>query len=375
MPPSPAAAVAASLRRAAPALVLFVAVRLLGLLALLVGAALADRSAHARLVRWDAQWYASIAAHGYGLEKVHPDGRLLSDLAFFPLYPWLERWVAAVTGLRYVDAGLLVTVAASLAAAWGIFAVADRLYGVRVGVVLVVVWAAVPVGIVESMAYSEALFTALAAWAVHAVLTRRWLTAGALAGLAGLTRPVGVAVVAAVVVAAAAALLTGERQRGRAVAGALVAPLGWLGYVAWVGAREHDPGAYFTVAGRWGNSFDGGVAFGRWVVGYLTGPDPVLGVLLVAAVAALVGLFVLSVRDRQPLPLLVFSGVMLFVALTSSGYFGSKPRYLLPAFGLLLPVALRLGRLRPRATAAVLAVLALASSTYGAVWLLGPGPP
>jgi hypothetical protein len=362
-------------RALSTALALFVAVRLLGLVALVVGAALDGRSAHARLVRWDAQWYASIAAHGYGFERVAPGGRTLTDLAFFPLFPFLERLVASLSGMRYVDAGLFVAAVASVVAAWGIFAVADRVYGTRVGVVAVVLWAALPVGIVQSMAYAETLFTAFAAWAVHAVLDRRWLLAGLLATLAGLTRPVGVAVGVAVMVAAALAMARRDRDRARAVVGAAVAPLGWLGFVGWVGVRTDDTMGYFAVGRQWGNGFDGGAAFAHWVTGYLTGRQPLLGVLLVLAVVALVALLVASVRDRQPVPLLVYSAAMVFVAMTSSGYFGSKPRYLLPAFGLLLPVAVRLTRLRPAATVAALVVLALASSAYGAIWLLGQGPP
>ena len=89
------------------------------------------------------------------------------------------------------------------------------------------------------MAYSEALFTALAAWALHACLCRRWLLAGLLAALAGLTRPVGAAVVAAVLVTA---LVQVVRERGTRVrrSGALLAPLGLLGYVGWVGLRVGD---------------------------------------------------------------------------------------------------------------------------------------
>ena len=363
-------------RRALPtALALYVAVRLLGLVGLAVGAAATGMSAHARLVRWDGQWYAAIAAHGYGLERLVPGGRTLTDLAFFPLYPFLERLVASGTGLRHVDCGLIVAALASVAAAWGIYAVAQRLYGVRVGVVTVVIWAALPIGIVESMAYSETLFTAFAAWTVHALLDRRWLLAGLLATLAGLTRPMGVAVAAAVVVAAAVAVARGERDRLRAALGAVVAPLGWLGYVAWVAVRTDGPLGYFAVGRQWGNGFDGGAAFARWVVGFLSGAQPWLGLLLVLAVALLVALLVLSVRDRQPLPLLVYSATMAFVAMTSSGYFGSKPRYLLPAFGLLLPAAVRLARARLAVTTAVLVVLTGGSAVYGAFWLLGPGPP
>lgn len=344
--------------------------RALGLLALAVGAGVDGASAHERLTRWDAQWYAHIARHGYGLTKHVPDGRHLSDVAFFPLYPGLERLVATATGLSVLDAGLVVSALAGLAAAWLLHALGTHLYDARTGLLLVLLWAALPVGIVTSMAYSEALFTALAAGAVLAAVRCSWLLAGLLAALAGLTRPVGLAVVAGVVLAAALALL--RREDGpRPVLGAVLAPLGWLGYVGWVGLGEGEPLGYFTVAGRWGNSVDGGAAFARWTVDQ----GPVLGALVALGVAVLLLLLWLGWRDRQPAALLGYSATLVVLALTTSGYFGSKPRYLLPAFGLLLPLAVRLARVRPAARWTTVGVLVLGSAAYGAVWLLGPGPP
>lgn len=360
-------------RAAVRAVLLVLGVRVVGVLALAFAAASSGRSAHARLVRWDAQWYAGIARAGYGHTVLHPDGRHLSDYAFFPLLPLMERVVVAVSGLAYVDAGLVVTWAATALAAWGLYAVGAQVYDARVGVLLAVLWSVVPVAIVTSMAYSEALFSALAAWAVHATLRRHWLLAGALAALAGLTRPVGVAVVAAVAVPALVAVV--RRRERRALAGMLLAPLGFLGYLAWVGTRTGEPLGYFRVADGWGNGFDGGRAFGGWVVGHLDGDNWWQGVVLLAGVLLLLGLLVLAVRDRQPLPLLVLGATLLGLALTTSGYFGSKPRYLLPAYPLLLPLALRLSRLRLRTAVGVLGVVAAGSVAYGAAWLLGPGPP
>ena len=354
----------------------FALVRVLGLVALAVGASRSGLSVHERLTRWDSQWYAHIARHGYGLTKVVPDGRHLSDLAFFPLYPSLERAVHAVTGLRYPDAGLVVTALAALGTAAVLHDLGLRLYGARAGLVLVLLWAAVPVGIVESMAYSEALFTLLAAGAVLAVVREKWVLAGLLASLAGLTRPVGLAVVAGIGVAALVRVLRRDAT-WRVLAGAVLAPMGWLGYLLWVGARVGDPLGYFTVAGRWGNSFDGGAAYVSWVGGFLRGgpAQVLLGVLLVVGTGVVGWLVWLGVRDRQPVVLVGYTVTLVLLAFTSSGYFGSKPRYLLPAFGLLLPVAVRLGRARPVVTWSVLGLLTAVASTYGALWLLGPGPP
>nr|WP_229759171.1 hypothetical protein [Peterkaempfera bronchialis] len=360
-------------------MLVYVGVRLLGLAALAGWAAVAGKSPHTLLSgRWDSLWYTRVAEHGYAYTLHLPGGRVHSDLAFFPLLPWLERWLSAVTPLHPADAGLAVGWLASLAAAWGIFAVGDRVYGRSAGIALVALWAVLPTGIVQSMAYTESLFTALAAWALYALLSGRWLWAGTLAALAGLTRPVGVAVVAAVWAVAVAELLRDRRAwrtQPRMLPGVLIAPLGWLGYVAWVGVRTGSLTGYLDVQGGWGNGFDGGLNFARFIGRQLSTPPFAGGLGLLAAVALLGWLYTRCVRQSQPLPLLVYAGVVLALALTGAGYFGSKPRLLMPAFPLLLPIALALARLRPRRTALILTAAALASAVYGAFWLHGSGPP
>ncbi|MBT3151788.1 glycosyltransferase family 39 protein [Streptomyces sp. CHD11] len=417
-----------ALRRAAPALLGYAAVRALGLVVLALWSEARGKSAYTLLTaRWDSLWYARVAELGYGYEVRLPNGDVHSDLAFFPLLPWLERLVAAVSPLSYADGGFLVAAVASLAAAWGVFAVVDHVYGRRAGVYTVLLWAVLPVGIVQSMAYSESLFTALAAWSLYAVLTGRWVTAGVLAGLAGLTRPVGLAVVAALWAAAVVSFLrdradaprgdtpfgrdrsaapgdgarTGEHAgtsattprapapdgaprvlgapdvRLRRVLGMLLAPLGAAGYVLWVGHRTgNGPPAYLEVQAGWRNGFDGGYAFARFIAGRFTSfPSALAGVGLVLGVGLLVWLYVVCVRRRQPLPLLVYAGVVTALALCASSYFGSKPRLLLPAFPLLVPLALALARLRAPRPALVVGAVAAASAAYGAFWLNGSGPP
>ncbi|MET9257291.1 hypothetical protein [Streptomyces sp. NPDC003717] len=373
-----AAARPGALRRATPALLGYAAVRALGLLVLAVWSAARGTSAWTLLTaRWDSLWYTRVAELGYGYQVRLPNGDVHSNLAFFPLLPWLERLGAALTPLSAAGAGFAVALLASLAAAWGIFAVADRVYGRRAGVCAVLVWAVLPVGIVQSMAYSESLFTALAAWSLYAVLTGRWVSAGTLAALAGLTRPVGLAVVAAVWAAGIAATLNDRPGGARRLAGMLLAPLGAAGYVLWVGHRTGGGVlGYLDVQAGWRNGFDGGLAFARFVAARFTSvPGALAGVALIVGVALVLWLYAAGVRQRQPLPLLVYSGVVTALALCASSYFGSKPRLLMPAFPLLLPLALALARARMPRPAAVLAGVALLSAGYGAFWLNGSGPP
>ncbi|MER7232545.1 glycosyltransferase family 39 protein [Streptomyces olivaceus] len=382
-----------ALRRAAPALLGYAAVRALGLLVLALWSAARGKSAYTLLTaRWDSLWYTGVAELGYGYEVRLPDGDVHSNLAFFPLLPWLERLGAAVGPLSYADAGFVVSLLASLAAAWGIFAVAEHVYDRRVGLCAVLLWAVLPVGVVQSMAYSESLFTALAAWSLYAVLTGRWVTAGALAALAGLTRPVGLAVTAAVWAAAVVAFARDRSRAGaegahgppyapgegaRRVLGMLLAPLGAAGYVLWVGHRTGDgPLGYLDVQAGWRNGFDGGAAFARFVAEKFTSfPAALAGAALVVGVALLVRLYVAGVRQRQPLALLVYTGIVVLLALCASSYFGSKPRLLLPAFPLLLPLARALARTRTSRAAAVVCGVAVAAAVYGAFWLNGSGPP
>jgi hypothetical protein len=361
----------------------FVAVRLLVLSTVAVAAARDGRSLVDVLTRGDARWYARVAEDGYGRVVLHEDGRHLADYAFFPLFPALERVASELTGLEVRTAGLLVSAVASLVAAAGVFAVTERVAGTRTAVVTTVLWAVVPVGVVQSMAYSESLFTALAAWSLHAVLRRSWLLAGALACAAGATRPVGAAVVLAVVAAALASMVadwprdeTQPRRRDPRRAAVAIAPAGLVGYLAWVGWATGRPDGYFAVAAGWGNGLDGGRAFVTWIGGQLTGSNLVGGQAVVAGLAVLAVSVVALVRRQVPAPLKVFAVVIVVLALTTSGYFGSKPRYLLPAFPLLIPLADVLARRLPlRVAIGVLAVAAGAAAVFAPVWLLDPGPP
>ncbi|WP_315891786.1 hypothetical protein [Streptomyces sp. P9(2023)] len=374
-PPSPHGVrlprrVRGTLRHAAPALLGYLAVRLLGLLVL-------GRWAHLRghgiwpalATSWDSRWYLAIADHGYepGPPGEPPDGH--RPMAFFPLYPALIKAVAAVTPGSRASVGLVLAVLCSLAAAWGIFAVGDRLYGRRVGTVLAVLWGALPVAVVQWMGYTESLFTALAAWALYAVLDGRWSWAAGLAVAAGLTRPTGIAVAAAVTVAG---LLAARRGSRRALAAALAAPLGWLAYVGWVGLRLGRWDGYFVVQESWGNAWDGGSVTLRQLRRQLVyTQDPQLFLVLVSlTLIAATALFTLCVADRQPLPLLVFAGVLLLVVLGSGGVYFPRARFLLPGFPLLLPLALAVGRARRHVAALVLGGAALSSAWLGAYMLL-----
>lgn len=363
----------AALLRAAPALGLFAVARLTGLLAMAGWSWHIGRSPRAIIARaWDSDWYMLIAEHGYGRTLHWPDGSVQSDLAFFPLYPALVRAGTTVLPVTSGTAGLVISWTAAGAAAWGIYAVVERLHGRRTATVLVLLWGLLPHSIVLSMAYTEPVLTAFAAWSLYALLTRRWVWAGVLALLAGLSRPNGIAVAAAVLAVAAYELFTAYRRRESARAnrriwtGAALAPLGWCGYVLEVGFRTGDPlGGYFAVQRGWTSRFDFGIGALKVVRAMVLRPSliPLMVALLVVVAAVL--LFALFALERPPAALLVYTAVLVLITLGGSGFFESKPRFLLPAFPLLLPLACAVAKARPRAAVVVTAALAGLSFAYG----------
>ncbi|MEU9150939.1 hypothetical protein AB0D59_10405 [Streptomyces sp. NPDC048417] len=369
-PHLPAAAVPRhALRRAAPALAAYLAVRLTGLVFLAVWAHRRHHGVWPMLAtQWDSRWYLGIADHGYthslGIAYDH------NNLAFFPLYPLLVKAVAVLTPGTRATTGLGLAWLASLVAAWGVFAVGDRVGGRRVGVLLTVLWAAYPVGLVQWMGYTESLFTAFAAWTLYAVLDERWLWAAAGSVLAGLTRPTGIAVAAAVTVTALLSLRT--RFSARALTAALVAPLGWCAYVGWVGLRLGRWDGYFAVQRMWHNELDGGAETVRWLrhlFGQVPRPELFLVVVSLTMLASVV-LLGLAVADRQPLPLLVFGAVLLVIVVASGGVYFPRARFLLPGFPLMLPVAGYLARASRRLRVLALTAAVAGSAYCGAYMLL-----
>ncbi|MFD5424642.1 mannosyltransferase family protein [Streptomyces sp. NPDC127084] len=362
-----------------PALLGYAAVRLTGMVVLAIAAAATGKDGLHRLKgRWDAVWYVRIAENGYGYEVTLPDHSVHSDLAFFPLLPALERGVSeALPFLDAATAGLVIAWVAAFGAAWGIYAVGAQVAGQRAGVLLAMLWGVYPTAFVQSMAYTETLFTAFAAWSLYALLNGRWITAGALCALAGLTRPSAAALVAAIGITALVRLVRDGlgALTWRMAAGVVLAPLGWLGYVVFVAVREGSPTAYFEVQAAWGNNIDGGVALARFVGQQLTGAAPLAGVGLIAALGLLGWVVWLCLKQRQPLPVLVYGIGIVVISLIGAAYFGSRPRLIMPAFPLLLPPAAALARVRPRWSMTVLGALAVASGVYGAFTLLGSGPP
>jgi hypothetical protein len=393
------------LRGHAPEIIAYCAARLVGLVVLAAMATHPGRIT-SLLSKWDGAFYLQIARHGYDTALTYrPNGSLVNtDIVFFPLYPFLTAVLGLVLGIT--AAALLLSLASGITAAVAMCGIGEHLYDKRTGVILAALWGALPTAVVESMAYPESLYTALAALTVLFLLKQRWIAAGIAAFFAGLTHPTGIAAALTVGVCLIAALL--RRERGwKPWAATAMAPLGTIAYLAWVGIElgRWDGFSYMEERG-WGSNPS---LVGVWheIRLSLTHPLPlgykvpvfVLGVSLLFALFLTFGKVrrggtlgtvrsdgtVGTVRSggmvgtlrRDGLPVLAFAWLSIALALfIGPTYFHAEARFLMPDFPLLLPPAAFLARRNLYVAMCALAVCVGLSAWYGGylltIWTHSP---
>ncbi|MGV9297282.1 hypothetical protein [Amycolatopsis sp. NPDC003676] len=315
-----------------------------------------------RLTAWDGQFYLDIADYGYfgttrGLYDAAGNYAPYTTLAFFPAYPTLLRVLSPVTLGSTVLAGLLVSTVAGCLAAAAIFRLSQRIDGrARTGLLLVALWAGAPLAITQSMVFTEALFTAFAAWTLVGVVERRWLLAAACCVGAGLTRSTAAVLIAVVGVAAVIAFIR-TRDRWTTMICAVLCPLGLLGWWVFVAVRTGSPTGWFDLEwDNWRTRFDGGREAAEFSWQKLASGSSVMETLTVFVVLGAAVLAVLLPKTLRPLsrwwPLAAYGAGIVVLVVGTAGLPTVKPRFLIPGFILLFPIARGLAA-RRRGTAVV----------------------
>lgn len=339
-----------------------------------VVAAVRDRSMLDALTSWDGKIFLRISAGGYSPVPPGPLSRQVdTSMAFFPAYPWLTRVVGDFTGIGLAAAGFVITAAAGAGLALGLAELARQIgLSRRTGLLWVGLVGASPLSVVFIMTYTEALFCALAIWALVAVMRWQWPAAALLAVAAGATRPTAGAIIAVVVLGA---LLEGWRAGGRrrmvCWLSAAAAPVGLAGYLAFVAVRTGALTGWFQIQSiGWNTRIDGGKALVVFIGKQLEGPWSLMEAATVAVIVSVPFLLWAAVRIRLPWPLMLYSILVVAMALLSDGVMNSKIRMLLPALPLLLPIATGLARLRTSTQVVTVAVATVVSGWFGAYCLL-----
>jgi hypothetical protein len=291
----------------------------------------------------DAAFYGYLAQHGYPpASAAVPPNSAPSQAAFFPLYPAVLSLVLhAIGGHHPAVAGVITQILTGAASAVAVWALGDHVFGRRVADRTVLLYCAFPGAMVFGMMYSEPLAIALAASCLLATLKRKWVLAGLLALLAGAEHSTMIMLVPTLGIVAIHAVWT--RRDWRSLIAPVLAPLGFLAYMAYGAHRYHDLlfWPHIERAG-WKERVDFGVHTFKMLTWQY--PDesqyPLFYWLILVLFLVALGGIALLIASRAPWPLTLYSALVLvsiFVTQVSI-----KPRFILTMVGIFLGYANKL---------------------------------
>jgi hypothetical protein len=208
-----------------------------------------QESSHALLAvwgRWDAVHYLDIATQGY-------QG---TDMAFFPLFPLLIRFVGTLAG-NHLVAGLLISNVSFFFGLLYLYKLLEREYDRAVARRAIFYVSIFPTAVFFSAVYTESLFFMLTVASFYYMRRGSWWFAGILGLLAALTRVEGVLLIVPFLIEWAAAdpqPLRNRRLRlrdfGDLIAAGLI-PLGLLMYMGYLWVLRADPLYFSHVQSHW----------------------------------------------------------------------------------------------------------------------------
>ena len=280
--------------------------------------------------RWDGGWYRSIALFGYKYRPGAP-----SSVAFYPLYPYLARWLGVVVGGPFV-AGLVIANLSTLGGIYYLLRLGRHAFDDAVAERAAVQLLVFPTSFFLSSFYTEGLFFVLAAGSMFHFYRGRYVTSGVLGGLSMLARSSGLVLFAALALDLGLDLYK-RRQRFRwQMLGLLLIPAGLGAFMLLLQHEVGDPLAFMKVMSNWGR-----VRSLPWVplIDAFRKLTPLLPdrfddsqqVLDALTALAFLGIGVAMVRERYPVAMsvLVLGGVLMPL---STYVLASMGRYVLALF-------------------------------------------
>jgi len=138
--------------------------------------------------RWDSFWYLDIAQKGYsfkGKEK-------LSNIVFFPLYPFLIKITSFLIGGNFILAGWMLSLIFLLLALFYLFKLVKEFHQ-EINPYLVIIFLLIfPTAFFLNAVYAESLFLFLSLVAFYYGLKKKFFWAGLFGFFASLTRITGI---------------------------------------------------------------------------------------------------------------------------------------------------------------------------------------
>jgi Gpi18-like mannosyltransferase len=200
--------------------------------------------------RWDTYWYLDIVKNGYYLKT----DNTLSNVVFFPLYPFLIKIVGTILLGNYVLAGWIISMLALLGACAFFYKLAKEFHpeiDPEAPILLMLVF---PTAFFFNVVYTEALFLFLTVATFYYVFKKNFYLAGALAFLGALTHSNGVFLALPILweiwrIHGWKSIFTAK------IFPVFFAPIGMLSFLLYDYVKFHDLFLFFKIESAWGRSF------------------------------------------------------------------------------------------------------------------------
>jgi hypothetical protein len=197
--------------------------------------------------RWDSSWYLRIAARGYKYYQPHE----ASEVAFYPLFPYLSRYLGKVLGGPAV-AGLVITNLASVGAIYYLRRLGRLLFGDAVGKLASILLLVFPSSFFLTAYYTEGVFLCLATGSMYYYFRRQFLWCGLLGGCAMLSRSTGLALFGALALDLAWQVYRRKERFQWRMLLLLLIPAGLGVFMLMLQYQVGDPLAFSKVLEPWG---------------------------------------------------------------------------------------------------------------------------
>ena len=215
--------------------------------------------------RWDSEWQLSIVKWGY-VASEDPGGGY-SNLAFFPLYPYIIKALTFLLPQRfqtesvYLLAGLAISNLCLLAAMYGIGKLAGKLFPGRTAYLTLILMFSLPCAFYFSSFYAESLFLCLIVYTLILAEDGKWLPSAVCAAGAALCRPHGVLILLPAAWIYMSRINWNFRKIGTGWLWYLLVPAGICAYFFGLYRLTGDFFAFFKAQSAWGRSLTDTDAF------------------------------------------------------------------------------------------------------------------
>ena len=153
-------------------MVIYLASRVVTLVALAVATTSSHTSILGEINTWDSRWFIRAAQFGWPTHPPQSHGHVVGNtIAFFPLFPLTIRWLSHLTGLSLLTAGIVISATTGLSAMIGIWALVRHYADQRSADRATLLVAMFPGTFVLSLVYSEGIVVTCVAFGLLARAT------------------------------------------------------------------------------------------------------------------------------------------------------------------------------------------------------------